>query len=208
MRAKIITELTIEKPPVIYKGIYNFNKSDVLMEKYGFHEIQVVWGKKDKLEHYFSLNEKIDKRKFTLIPCPDPEMYNWSVKENNWVMDLDKYKDNKKIELRDKADSVSVVFKKPYSQAEQMTWSIQEKGLKDLEEDIESQTKEAMWVRALAAERGLDIRTMMEKIRNAIIKADEASLYIVSKQQHLEDTVNAAQTKEEVDAVIWGDDPF
>lgn len=208
MRAKIITELTIQEPPKIYNGIYNFNKSEELMEKYGFHEIQVVYGKKDKIKHYFSLDKKIDKRKFTEIPCPDKEMYNWDSKENNWVIDLDKLKENKKAELRNKADEVSLTIKKPYSETEQMTWAIQEKGLKDLDEDIESQTKEAMWVRALAAERGLDIHTMMEKIRAAVKKADEGSLYIVSKQQRLEDEVNAAKTEAEVRAIQWGTDPF
>lgn len=208
IRAKIIDELTIETPPIIYKGIYNFNKSDTLMEKYGFHMIQVVYGKVDKTAHYFPLDKKIDIKKFTFIPCPDPKLYKWNNDLGKWVADLDILKENKKLELRNKADEVSLVFKKPYSQAEQMTWNIQEKGLKDLDADIESHTKEAEWVRALAAERGLSLQEMMEKIRAAIAKADMASLYIVSKQQHLEDDVNAAKTEEEVRAIKWGEDPF
>lgn len=208
IRAKIIDELTIEKPPVIYKGIYNFNKSDVLMERYGFHLIQVVYDKTDKTTHYFNIDKKIDRKKFTPLPCPDPNLYKWSSEFKKWIIDLDILKENKKLELRNKADEVSLIFKKPYSQAEQMTWNIQEKGLKDLDEDIESHTKEAEWVRALAAERGLSLQEMMEKIRAAVAKADMASLYIVSKQQHLEDDVNAAKTEEEVRAINWGKDPF
>jgi hypothetical protein len=92
-------------------------------------------------------------------------------------------------------------LKTGFSDAEMETWARQENGVKLLTENIDSQEYDALWVKSLAAARGISLEEQMQRISYASNMMNEYAYRLVGYQQSLEDKINAATTLEEVQEI-------
>lgn len=200
---KILEPTKVELAPVIYKNISNFNLSEELMEEEGFKPVIFLFEKLTGLKTYFYENTEIENPElYTDIPFPGYN-YQWSEESNSWYIPLDIIKNKKGEEIRKDADKEASGFKTGYSLSEQETWARQEKGAKELLADPDSTSDDAQWVKLLATTRNLSVMDQVEKILNAVTKANYAAALILSKQQKIEDIIRTTTTEEDILKIHW-----
>ena len=116
---------------------------------------------------------------------------------------LSNAKQNKLYEVQEIASNIIGKLKQGYLQLEIDTWTKQEKGAKDLAEDPNSTTSDAAFVRMMATNRGLDVNDLVRRILGHVQVSENITSAVLGHLQGLQDRIDAAQTREEVDAINW-----
>lgn len=191
----------IIEAPRNYKNISNFNKFPSIMKKHGFEERIKAYKKSDGTLKYVD-PEKWGQHKtfYTENTYPGSD-YVWDSTTENWTIKLEVAKEQKLNEIRNATNSYMKQLKTGFSDAEMETWSRQENGVKLLSENIDSQEYDALWVKSLAAARGISLEEQMQRISYASNMMNEYAYRLVGYQQSLEDKINAATTVEEVQEI-------
>lgn len=187
--------------PQHYKNIFNFNKFPSLMRQHGFEEYIKVYSKSTGEIKYVTEDEYVTlKENYTELVYPGNDYY-FNEETNNWEYKLEVIKEQKLSEIRNATNAYMKQLKKGFSDAEMETWSRQENGLKLLAADINSEEYDAVWVKNLAATRGISLEEQMQRIAYASNMMNEYAYRLVGYQQSLEDKINAATTAEEVQEI-------
>lgn len=188
----------IIEAPRNYKNISNFNKFPSIMKKHGFEERIKAYKKSDGTLKYVD-PEKWGQHKtfYTENTYPGSD-YVWDSTTESWTIRLEIAKEQKLNEIRNATNSYMKQLKQGFSDAEMETWSRQENGVKLLTENIDSKEYDAVWVKSLAAARGISLEEQMQRISYASNLMNEYAYRLVGYQQRLEDMINAASTVEEV----------
>lgn len=198
---KIFENGKVYEAPKNYKNISNFDKAPSLMKKYGFVERIKGYKKSDGTMKYIE-PEKWGQHKTFYTENPYlGEDYEWAEEVGGWQLKLDVVKEQKLIEIREATNAYMKELKKGFSDAELETWSRQENGTKLLTENPESEEYDAQWVKALSSARGISLEEQMQRISYASNLMNTYAYQLVGYQQKLEDTVNKAETVDEVLAV-------
>ena len=198
---KIFENGKVYEAPKNYKNISNFDKAPSLMKKYGFVERIKGYKKSDGTMKYIE-PEKWGQHKTFYTENPYlGEDYERAEQEGRWQLKLDVVKEQKLIEIREATNAYMKELKKGFSDAELETWSRQENGTKLLTENPESEEYDAQWVKALSSARGISLEEQMQRISYASNLMNTYAYQLVGYQQKLEDTVNKAETVDEVLAV-------
>lgn len=120
---------------------------------------------------------------------------------SGWELPLEVAKSRKVTLIRQSADKAVVGLQSNWSAAEIASWDKQAKGAGDLNSDPDSDTVEALFVNTIAESRGIEVGALVEKILANLDDYNRKLSSIIGAQQRLEDAVEAAANKEEVDAV-------
>lgn len=188
----------IIEAPKNYKNITNFNKVPSLMRKFGFEERIKGYLKSDGTLKYIEPNKwGQHKTYYTEIPYLGSN-YEWSDAAGGWQLKLEVAKKQKLNEIRSATNAYMKQLKQGFSDAEMETWSRQENGVKLLSENIDSTEYDAVWVKSLAAARGISLEEQMQRISYASSMMNEYAYRLVGYQQRLEDMINAATSVDEV----------
>lgn len=188
----------ILEAPSNYKNITNFNKFPSIMKKEGFVERIKAYKKSDGTLKYIEPSKWNQHKTFyTENPFIDAN-HEWCEEEGNWRLKLSVAKEQKLNEIRNATNSYMQQLKKGFSDAEMETWDRQERGVKLLTENIESQDYDAQWVKALAQTRGISLEEQMSKISYASNLMNTYAYRLIGYQQSLEDKVANASTHEEL----------
>lgn len=142
---------------------------------------------------------------WTEVRPVDPD-YVWDEGSGAWKVPFDVLKTRKVAEIRREADVLYGKLKANYSTAEVDSWSKQEQGARDLTGNPDSGSEDAVFVRTMAAERGVTVDELVAKILAAVAIAREEGAKIIGIQQRLEDEANAASNEEELEAVLWNEE--
>lgn len=155
---------------------------------------------------YVPLGEEPDYTKITaLVPADAASV--WNEEKGDWEIPFDIQKERKGTWIRSVSDSKTKALETGCSQGEVSTWQRQEAGARSLKADPNAADPDAVFVKNLASTRGITLDEQIEKI---LVKVDFAvayGAYVIGMQQHLEDQLKAATTVEELDAVVWPEDP-
>ena len=188
----------ILEAPSNYKNITNFNKFPSIMKKEGFVERIKAYKKSDGTLKYIEPSKWNQHKTFyTENPFIDAN-HEWCEEKGNWRLKLSVAKEQKLNEIRNATNSYMQQLKKGFSDAEMETWDRQERGVKLLTENIESQDYDAQWVKALAQTRGISLEEQMSKISYASNLMNTYAYRLIGYQQSLEDKVANASTHEEL----------
>lgn len=200
---KIFENGKVYEAPKNYKNISNFDKAPSLMKKYGFVERIKGYKKSDGTMKYIE-PEKWGQHKTFYTQNPYlGEDYEWSEEVGEWQIKLDVAKKQKLVEIREATNAYMKELKKGFSDAELETWSRQENGTKLLTENPESEEYDAQWVKALSVARGISLEEQMQRISYASNLMNTYAYQLVGYQQKLEDTVNKAESVDEVLAITF-----
>ncbi len=193
----------IIEAPRNYKNISNFNKFPSIMKKHGFEERIKAYKKSDGMLKYVD-PEKWGQHKtfYTENTYPGSD-YVWDSTIENWTIKLEVAKEQKLNEIRNATNSYMKQLKTGFSDAEMETWGRQENGVKLLFENIDSQEYDALWVKSLAATRGISLEEQMQRISYASNMMNEYAYRLVGYQQSLEDKINAATTLAEIENITF-----
>lgn len=155
---------------------------------------------------YVPLGEEPDYTKLTaLVPTDSASV--WNEDKNDWEVPFDIQKSRKGDWIRSVSDSKTKALEAGCSQGEVSTWQRQEAGARSLKADPEATDPDAVFVKNLATTRGITLDAQVEKILAKVDFAVAYGAYVIGMQQHLEDQLKATTTIEELDAVVWPEDP-
>lgn len=193
----------IIEAPRNYKNISNFNKFPSIMKKHGFEERIKAYKKTDGALKYVD-PEKWGQHKafYTENTYPGSD-YVWDDATENWTIKLEVAKEQKLNEIRNATNSYMKQLKTGFSDAEMETWGRQENGVKLLSENIDSQEYDALWVKSLAAARGISLEEQMQRISYASNMMNEYAYRLVGYQQRLEDKINSATNLAEIENISF-----
>lgn len=191
----------IIEAPRNYKNISNFNKFPSIMKKHGFEERIKAYKKSDGTLKYIDPEKWGQHKAFYTENTYLGSDYVWDSTTENWIIKLEIAKEQKLNEIRNATNSYMKQLKTGFSDAEMETWARQENGVKLLTENIDSQEYDALWVKSLAAARGISLGEQMQRIAHASNMMNEYAYRLVGYQQRLEDMINVATTIEEVQEI-------
>lgn len=200
--AKIKSLHEAEIAPKVYNNISNFTESPELMKEYGFRPTQIVYDTSTGEVCYFPASKIINRNKYTDERRIDDNQYFDEI-TRKWKYPLDYLKNQRKQYIRDRADIEAKAVRQAYSELEISTFAKQEKGAKDLLENINSNSDEANLVRELAEARRIDLSTLANKILKNVKEAYYFSVQLLGKQQKLEDSIDNCTTEEEIQSIDW-----
>lgn len=112
-----------------------------------------------------------------------------------WVIPFDVLRQRKILQIRADADRELSAIQSNYSQSEIISWSKQETGARDLTQNPDAVSPDAVFVRAMALERGIPVPDLVEKIMGNLSPYAETMARVLGAQQRREDLVKTA-TKE------------
>lgn len=115
---------------------------------------------------------------------------------------LEDLKVAKRREIWAAGDAVLAAVKTRYTQAEIESWSKQEQGAKDLAAGI-SDSEAAQFVSGIAALRGIPVDTLRDKILANVAAYGQLGTAVIGTQQRLDDLIKAAQTADDLVAIVW-----
>ena len=113
----------------------------------------------------------------------------------------------KRHEIWGAGDAILAQVKANFTEAEIESWSKQEEGAKDIQAG-NTETEAALFVSAIAAQRGIETGTLVTKILHNVATYGALSSTIIGEQQRLDDLIKAATTQEELDAIVWTLNPL
>lgn len=125
----------------------------------------------------------------TIEPDPDPPT-------------LEELREAKRREIWGAGDAILAAVKRNYTQAEIESWSKQEQGAKDLAAGI-TDSEAAQFVAGIATLRGIPVDTLRDKILANVAAYGQLCTAVIGTQQRLDDLVKAAQTAEDLEAIVW-----
>lgn len=113
----------------------------------------------------------------------------------------------KRREIWGAGDAILAQVKANFTEAEIESWSKQEEGAKDIQAG-NTQTEAALFVAAIATQRGIETSTLVTKILGNVATYGALSSTVIGEQQRLDDLIKVATTQEALDAIVWTLDPF
>lgn len=125
----------------------------------------------------------------TIEPEPDPPT-------------LEELREAKRCEIWGAGDTILAAVKRNYTQAEIESWSKQEQGAKDLAAG-ETTTEAAQFVAGIATRRGIPVDTLRDKILANVAAYGQLCTAVIGTQQRLDDQIKAAQTADDLEAIVW-----
>lgn len=128
--------------------------------------------------------------------------YRWSVVLRDWVDErtLDQAKMERVREIRAEFERVAATLITGYPETERLTWGIQQSEVLAWQADNSFPTP---YLDGLATVRDIDPLVMRQKTLAKVLAFMSASRTLIGTRQRLEDAVNAAESRAEVDAVVW-----
>lgn len=120
---------------------------------------------------------------------------------------LEEMKAAKRAEIWGAGDAILAAVKANFTGAEIESWSKQEEGAKDIQAG-KADTEAALFVAAIAAQRGIETQTLVTKILGNVVSYGALSATVIGEQQRLDDMIKTATTQEQLDAIVWTLDPF
>ncbi len=119
-----------------------------------------------------------------------------------WEVPFDVLKARKQREIWSRGDAVLATVKARYTQAEIESWSKQEQGAKDLAAGAAT-TEAAQFVAGIATLRGIPVEPLRDKILANVAAYGQLCTAVIGTQQRLDDLIKAAQTADDLAAVVW-----
>lgn len=119
-----------------------------------------------------------------------------------WKVPFAVLKERKQHEIWGAGDAVLAAVKARYTQAEIESWSKQEQGAKDLAAGV-TDSEAAQFVAGIAALRGIPVDTLRDKILANVAAYGQLCTAVIGTQQRLDDQIKAAQTAEDLAAIVW-----
>lgn len=113
----------------------------------------------------------------------------------------------KRAEIWGAGDAILASVKANFTEAEIESWSKQEQGAKDLIAGS-TDTEAALFVTAIATQRGIEPLTLAEKIMGNVESYGALSSTVIGEQQRLDDLIKAATTQSDLDAIVWTLNPL
>lgn len=113
----------------------------------------------------------------------------------------------KRAEIWGAGDAILASVKANFTEAEIESWSKQEQGAKDLIAG-DTGTEAALFVTAIATQRGIEPLTLAEKIMGNVASYGALSAAVIGEQQRLDDLIKAATTQADLDAIVWTLNPL
>lgn len=111
----------------------------------------------------------------------------------------------KRAEIWGAGDAILAAAKARYSQAEVESWPKQEQGARDIDAG-QTETEAALFVAAIAAQRGIDLSTLVGKILANAEAYAALSAAVIGEQQRLDELIKAAEAAQDKDAlaaIVW-----
>lgn len=136
---------------------------------------------------------------WTQIEPTDPESI-WN--GTAWEVPFEVLKARKQREIWAAGDAVLASVKTRYTQAEIESWSKQEQGAKDLAAGV-TDSEAAQFVAGIATLRGIPVETLRDKILANVAAYGQLCTAVIGTQQRLDDLIKAAQSAEDLAAVVW-----
>lgn len=115
--------------------------------------------------------------------------------DDGWGVPFEILKQRKILQIRADADRELSAIQSNYSQSEIISWSKQETGARDLSQNMEAVSPDAVFVRAMATTRGIPVMELVGKIMGNLSPYAETMARVLGAQQRREDLVKTA-TKE------------
>lgn len=115
---------------------------------------------------------------------------------------LDELKTAKRAEVWGAGDAILTAVKANYTQAEIESWSKQEQGAKDLAAGV-TDSEAAQFVAGIATLRGIPVETLRDKILANVVAYGQLCTAVIGTQQRLDDLIKAAQTADDLAAIVW-----
>lgn len=133
---------------------------------------------------------------------PPDSWHQWSMSEMDWVdsRSLDELKTQKIADLNAAFERAASALTLNYPRSETLTWGIQQSEALAWQADNGFPTP---YLDGLAAARDIDPLVMRQKTLAKVLAFMSASQALVGTRQRLEDAVNVAQDRSEVDAIVW-----
>lgn len=125
----------------------------------------------------------------TIEPEPDPPT-------------LEELREAKRCEIWGAGDTILAAVKRNYTQAEIESWSKQEQGAKDLAAGV-TDSEAAQFVAGIATLRGIPVETLRDKILANVAAYGQLCTAVIGTQQRLDDLIKAAQTADDLTAIVW-----
>ena len=116
------------------------------------------------------------------------------------VATLPRLKADKLAEVNRAFDLASAVLTQGYPPAETMTWPAQMAEALAWEADPDTPTP---YLDGLALHRQMDPLEFRQRTLAKVNQFKQASQALVGHRQHLEDLIDAATTRQELDAIVW-----
>lgn len=113
----------------------------------------------------------------------------------------------KRAEIWGAGDVILAQVKTNFTGAEIEAWPKQEQGAKDLIAG-DTGTEAALFVTAIATQRGIEPLTLAEKIMGNVASYGALSAAVIGEQQRLDDLIKAATTQADLDAIVWTLNPL
>lgn len=116
----------------------------------------------------------------------------------------------KRAKIWGAGDAILAAVKANFTEAEIESWSKQEQGAKDLIAG-NNDTEAALFVIAIATQRGIEPLTLAEKIMGNVASYGALSAKVIGEQQRLDDLIKLAeanQDKEALEAIVWTYNPL
>lgn len=164
------------------------------------------YNKSDRSPVYIPLGVMPDETKVTTLAPVDPASV-WNEEKGGWEVPFNIQKGRKGDWIRSISDAKTKVLETGCSKGEVSTWQRQESGARMLSADPQSTNPDAEFVKTLAVTRGISTSAQVEKILAKVNFAVTYGAYVIGMQQHLEDQLKAAATPEDLEAIVWPEDP-
>lgn len=116
----------------------------------------------------------------------------------------------KRNEIWGAGDAILAKVKANYTEAEIESWSKQEQGAEDIKSG-NTETEAALFVIAIAQNRGIETNILVEKILNNVKNYGALSSKVIGEQQRLDDLIKQAEIDNDIDklnAIVWTYNPF
>ena len=116
----------------------------------------------------------------------------------------------KRNEIWSAGDTILAKVKANYTEAEIESWPKQEQGAKDIQAG-NTETEAALFVTAIAQNRGIETNILVEKILNNVKNYGALSSKVIGEQQRLDDLIKQAEIDDDIDklnAIVWTYNPF
>lgn len=158
-----------------------------------------VWYDTATQERHEIKNLGVVPETWTQVVPTDPESI-WN--GTAWEVPFEVLKKRKRREIWAAGDAILAAVKARYTQAEIESWSKQEQGAKDLAAGTTG-TEAAQFVAGIATLRGIPVDTLRDKILANVAAYGRLSTAVIGTQQRLDDLIKAAQTAEDLEAIVW-----
>lgn len=126
----------------------------------------------------------------------------WDAESGSWQVSLETLKGRKSAELATLVEQAYHGLGEQYGIVEQATWPQQLAGARDLQDDPESTTTAAQYVRSLAQALDRDLVAFVESILTHVSDRESAIANLLVRQKQYQEQINAAPDAATLEAII------